>query len=107
MKKKPEMKLVFTEELPTEPGYYWWTNFGEHTPTIVEVKEDYRDGGLWADNGEFQFKIETPDPQKNLELGDEDDEPVEGKYKYGDELWCRIPNPCLPGGKKQVEPSCY
>ena len=102
-----EMKLIFTEELPKEPGFYWWTNFGEHTPTVLEVKKD-TDGALWADNGEYTFKIEPPDPQKEMELfGDEEDPPVEGKYKFGDELWCRIPNPYLPNRKKQVKSSCY
>lgn len=107
------MKLVFTEKLPTEVGFYWWTNFGEHTPTILEVRIDYSSGGdskkLWASNEEFCFEIKPPSPQQELGLKEEvdPDDFREGKYRYGDELWCRIPNPFLPGGKKQVESDCY
>lgn len=108
-------KLVFTKDLPTEEGLYWWTNFGEHTPCVLEVKRDYSSGGggLYADNGEYSFRITKPDPQLELPLPEEEDEDEwkekDGKdtYKYGDELWCRIPNPYLPNGKKQVEPDCY
>lgn len=103
------MKLIFTEKLPTEEGFYWWTNFGEHTPTILEVTRDCISGKLWAADEEFAFEIKKPNPQQELALPEEvdPDEFKEGKYRYGDELWCRIPNPFLPGGKKQVEPDCY
>jgi len=104
-----DMKLVFTEKLPTEVGFYWWTDFGEHTPTILEVTKDYGTGKLCASNEEFAFEIKQPSPQQELGLQEEvdPDEFREGKYRYGDMLWCRIPNPFLPGGKKQVEPDCY
>ena len=104
-----KIKLIFTEKLPDKEGYYFWTNFGEHTPTILKVEKDYTTKTFWASDAEFCFEIKKPDPQQELEL-EEDIDPDrfrEGKYKYGDELWCYIPNPYLPGGKKQVEPDCY
>lgn len=102
------MKLIFTEELPTKPGFYWYCNFGEHTPVVLEVSPDYSTKTLWAYNEEFAFEIKPPDPQQDLPLEEEEeDELIEGKYRYGDQLWCYIPNPFLPGGKKQVEPDCY
>lgn len=101
------MKLEFTRNLPKEEGYYWWTNFGEHTPTILEVKKGYSDphgNTLWAQNEEFCFKIEK------ICLKKEDKDPEllnEDGYYHGEELWCRIPDPYLPGGKKQVKSNCY
>ena len=106
--------LVFTKELPTKEGYYWWTNFGEHTPVVLEVVKDYSNGGkLYAQNEEFGFPISQPEPQQELilpEAVDEDEwKEKDGKdsYKYGDELWCYIPNPWLPNMSKQTEPDCY
>lgn len=102
------MKLEFTKELPKEEGYYYWTNFGEHTPTILEVKRDYSSGvsggQLWAQNEEFCFKVE----KIQLKKEDKDSELLnEDGYYHGEELWCRIPDPYLPGGKKQVKSNCY
>ena len=97
------MKMELTNELPKEPGYYYWTNFGEHTPTIVEVVRN--NGKLWAQNEEFCFKIERVNLKKiiaeckKLDIG-----LIDGHY-YGEEMWCRIPYPFLDG--KQIEPSCY
>lgn len=99
------MELKFTNELPKKEGYYWWTNFGEHTPTIVEV---VREGDGWfAQNEEFCFPVQKLNRKKIIkecvssELG-----PNEDGYYYGEELWCYIPNPILPNGK-QVTPDCY
>jgi hypothetical protein len=108
-----EPKLVFTRELPKKEGFYWWTCFGEHTPCVMQVKKDYSDGGsLWADNGEYSFKIEKPKKQLELPIEEVDEDEwkeTDGKdtYRYGDQLWCYIPNPWLPNGTKQVEPDCY
>lgn len=101
-----EIKLVFTKKLPTKPGFYWWTNFGEHTPVVLEVARDYNDeGNLWAQNDEFCFRVEKVNikqiKQENKEL-----DKIDGYY-YCEELWCYIPNPWLPNMTKQVEPSCY
>jgi hypothetical protein len=93
------MKLQFTKILPKKPGYYWWTNFGEHTPVVLEVKRDYNDGGLWASNEEFAFKVGRAKFEKDKEM-------MVGGYYYGEELWCYIPNPHLPNGE-QVEPDSY
>jgi hypothetical protein len=119
MKSKLKLKgqdpvLVFTKELPTKEGYYWWTNFGEHTPVVLEVVKDYSNGGkLYAQNEEFGFPILPPEPQQELSLPepvDEDEwkeEDGNDKYKYGDELWCYIPCPWLPNMSTQTEPDCY
>lgn len=96
------IKLILTATLPSKPGFYYYCNFGEHTPTVVEVTRS--DRKLWAQGGEFCFEIDksTPDEDDN-----DPDMIVEGKYRFGDQLWCYIPNPYLPGGKKQVKPNCY
>jgi hypothetical protein len=101
------MKLVFTEKLPDKPGYYYYTNFGEHTPCVLKVKMDYSTNTLWASNEEYTFEIK-PKKEKQRELFSEYKEDIiEGKYKFGDELWCYIPDPYLPGGEKQIKPDCY
>jgi hypothetical protein len=111
MNKEP--KLIFTKKLPTEEGFYWFTNFGEHTPTILKVSKDYTSGELYAFNEEFTVKIPKESPQQELslpEVVDEDEwRETDGKdkYKYDDLLWCYIPNPWLPNETKQVEPDCY
>jgi len=110
MNKEP--KLVFTKELPTKEGYYWWTNFGEHTVCILNVEKSGK--GFYASNEEYGFAIEPPEPQQELTLPEEsadEDEWREAdgkdKYKFGDELWCYIPSPWLPNMTKQPEPDCY
>lgn len=102
-------KLVFTRNPPDKEGYYYYCNFGEHTPTMVHVKRDYSTGELWADNGEFTFEIKKIKKQKAKKIKAEDVVQIDGedKYCYGDELWCYIPNPFLPNGIVQVEPECY
>jgi hypothetical protein len=90
------MKLNFTSELPKELGFYWWTNFGEHTPCVVEVT---REGGtLYAEGHEYSFRVSKPKIDKDPEMM------VNGHY-YGEEMWCRIPNPRLEG--KEVKPNSY
>jgi hypothetical protein len=93
------MQFKMTSKLPTKEGYYWWTNFGEHTPCILEVRRCGKD--LWAEGGEYGFKVERP------KLTKEDKDPdmmVDGHY-FGEELWCPIPNPVING--REVEPSSY
>ena len=96
-------------DLPTEEGYYYWTNFGEHTPTVMHVRE--YDGELYATDGEYDFKIEPPEPQLELKLDDddfeEDDYTVIGDCKYSpnDELWGKIPMPMING--QIFKPSCF
>ena len=107
-KKASEPKLVFTKELPKKEGFYWYTNFGEHTPVVLEVRKDYTDGGrLYAQNEEFCFKVERVNRKKNIEQCKKYEiEPIDGYY-HGEQLWCYIPSPWLPDMKKQVEPDCY
>ncbi len=105
-----EPKLIFTEKLPDKEGFYYFTNFGEHTPCILEVI--YIGDELWAQGEEFTFEIKNLDSQLELTLKEHDPdewyENDDGKeYKYGDELWCYIPNPWLPSGKKQLKSDCY
>ena len=103
------IKLKFTKEIPTKEGYYWWTNFGEHTPTIVEVVKK-PDGNLYASNEEFSIDIKPSQTQRELiaewrrEFG-ENPEKVDGYY-FGEELWCYIECPVLPNGKT-THPSSY
>lgn len=98
------MKLKYTKELPSKEGFYFWTNFGEHTPTILEVTKDYSNGGLYASNEEFGFPIKKK-KQIELDLDDQNDLKVDG-YEYGEEMWCYIPCPFLPNGK-HPKPNCY
>ena len=99
------MKLTLTRDIPTEPGFYWYCNFGEHTPTILEVTRC--DGKLWAQDEEFCFKVEKQNREKVIKEAKElEMEPVDGFY-YGEQLWCRVPNPFLPDGDKPLKPGCY
>jgi hypothetical protein len=106
-----EPKIVFTKELPTRPGYYYWTNFGEHTPTVVQVRRDHSTSNLWAENDEFSFIIRKKSSQSKLNLFDQQEKCKEtdgdDKHNYGDELWAYIPNPWLPNMTKQVELDSY
>jgi hypothetical protein len=65
--------MKMTIQPPTKPGYYWWTNFGEHTPTIMNVTKHGR--GLYASNGEYEFVVEK-EPEVITEPEDEYDEVV-------------------------------
>jgi hypothetical protein len=101
--------LIFTKNLPTKVGFYWFTNFGEHTPVVLEVVRS--NGKLWAQNEEFGFPIREESPQQELDLDTDYDLWKEhdgpDHYQYGDKLWCYIPNPWLPNMSKQVQPDCY
>jgi hypothetical protein len=107
------MKLKFTKSLPDKEGYYWWTNFGEHTPCILRVTKKYNQRGFDAYNEEYSFSIEPPPEQLELGINESIDEDSivekdgEDTYKHGDELWCYIPPPFLPNNTKQVTPDCY
>jgi restriction endonuclease S subunit len=91
--------MKFTHTLPKKPGFYWWTNFGEHTPTVLEVKKDYQTRKLYAtDNMEFSFIV------KKRKFDKDPDMKIDGHY-YGEDMWCEIPVPTLDG--KEVEPDCY
>lgn len=106
-----EPKLVFTKNVPRKVGYYWYTNFGEHTPVVLEVTKDYSSGKLFAQNEEFCFEIRSQrEEQAEMDFDEDDDwreKDGDVEYRYGDQLWCYIPNPWLPSGTKQVEPDCY
>ena len=56
------MKLKFTRKIPTSPGFYYWTNFGEHTPTILQVKKE--NDKLYAFNNEFYFEVTKQNRKK-------------------------------------------
>jgi hypothetical protein len=93
--------MKFTPKIPNKTGYYWYCNFGEHTPTILRVTKDYSSRKLWASDEEFSFPVKK---EKKRKL-DEGEELIDG-YAHGEELWCYIECPTLPNGKK-LEPSCY
>ena len=100
--------MKMTPQPPTGEGYFWWTNFGEHTPTIMRVKRSYRDKKLYADDGEYSFEID-PEPQVVTKPEDKD-EPVikiDGvDYYYGTCFWSScIELPEING--EFVLPSCY
>ena len=88
--------LIFTHTLPKRPGFYWFTNFGEHTHTVLRVTES--GGGLWATDEEFCFEV------KKEKIDKDPDMEVDGHY-YGENMWCEIPVPTLDG--KQIEADCY
>ena len=96
-------KPKFTHDIPTKAGYYWWTNFGEHTPTIVKVEKDGRT--LYASDGEYDFTVKKVNLKKIIaECKKDEIEPVDGHY-FGEEMWCPIEMPTMDG--KVIEPSCY
>lgn len=87
---------IFTKELPTKEGYYWWTDFGEHTPCIVEVTK--HGDGFEAHNEEYDFVVCKQKIDKNSKNAD--------GYYFGEELWSYIEVPILPNGKV-IKPNCY
>lgn len=97
------MKNEFTHNPPTKPGFYWYTNFGEHTPTVLRVRMNYSTKKLYADNGEFVFEIKKSE-QTEFEFEKDPELMVDGHY-YGEEMWCEIPVPTLDG--KELEIDCY
>jgi hypothetical protein len=90
--------MKFTHKIPTKPGFYWWTNFGEHTPTVLRVTKCYSNGKLYANDGEFSFEVKEEEFEKDEELK------VDGHY-YGESMWCEIPVPTLDG--KEIGIDCY
>ena len=97
------MKLKFTKKLPESPGYYYWTNFGEHTPTILEVRKI--NGRLIASNEEFSLVVEKLDMEKVLKDAKEYEfEKIDGHY-YGEELWAKIPDVTLNG--EVIKPNSF
>ena len=64
--------MKFTQDLPKKEGHYWFTDGGEHTPTILLVEKDGKK--FWASNEEFGFDVEKP---------------KKGRLEY----WCYIPVP--------------
>ncbi len=99
------MKLKLTSKLPTKVGYYWYCNFGEHTPVVLEVTRDHESRKLWAHNEEFCFEIQKVNLKQVIKENQEMEmEKVDGHH-HGEELWCYIPNPYVEN--KQVEPDSY
>ena len=98
------LKLEFTRDLPDKVGYYWYCDFGEHTPCILEVSKS--EGKWWANGEEINFQIKKRNRNTIIkeceELGLE---PVDGFY-HGEELWCYVPCPLLPNGTPTT-PGCY
>ena len=100
------MNLQLSDKLPNKEGFYYWTNFGESTPTILYVEKD-KHGDFVASNEEFCFvvtKIVSEEERKRY--GFIENDYVDKPYRYGDELWCYIPNPILPNGKV-IKSFCY
>ena len=95
MKKLLNIGSELTNKLPDKEGFYWFTDFGEHTPTIVYVKKGPE--GFFAENGEFNFLVVVPKI-------DDTEERIPGHFE-GEELWCFIPNPIIDG--KEVELNSY
>lgn len=97
------MKLKLTYDIPDSPGYYYWTNFGEHTPTILKVK---RSGDKFiASNDEYEFVVEPCNIKKVIKEAKEFGiEPMDGHY-YGEEMWAKIPELTLD--EKVISPDCY
>ena len=98
------MKNEFTHKLPTKPGFYWFTNFGEHTPTVLRVTKDYSTGKLYAHDEEFSFEITEQEPELALNFENDPDLMVDG-HCYGEHMWCEIPVPTMDG--KEITENCY
>jgi hypothetical protein len=80
--------MKMTTHPPKGEGYFWWTNLGEHTPTILRVTR--HQNRLFADNREYQFTVDDS-PVEVTEPNDFDNEPaivVDGiAYFHGTEFW--------------------
>lgn len=99
------MNLQLSDKLPDKEGFYYWTNFSEHTPTILYVKKS--NNKFWAQNEEFCFEVTKIVPEEERKEHDFiENDYVDKPYRYGDELWCYIPNPILSNGKV-IKPFCY
>jgi hypothetical protein len=75
--------MKMTTKIPTKPGYYWWSDRGEHTPCILCVEKSGKK--LYASNEEYGFFVK----------------------KESDSLWSEqsIPLPIIDG--EVVEPSSF
>jgi hypothetical protein len=101
------MKLKFTRNPPSKPGYYWFCDFGEHTPVVLEVTKD-SSGRFYAQDEEFSFPIGKAVTRKQvLTKGDSGFTPCNEGYYDGEDMWCYIPMPTLPNGKTPPNPNCY
>ena len=101
------MKLNLTYDIPDSPVYYYWTNFGEHTPTILHVELLDKEGSkqFYASNEEFQFWVKPCDLKKAIEKAKKYGcIPVDGHY-HGEQMWAKIPDLMLDG--KSISPNCY
>ena len=49
--------MKMTRKIPKKEGYYWFTNFGEHTPVILYVERN--GNGFYASDEEFSFQIKS------------------------------------------------
>lgn len=101
--------MKMTPNPPKDTGYFWWTNLGEHTPTIVYVQRDFRSNRLYVVNDEYNFEID-PKPIVVTESEDEDDEPVithDGvAYYHGSQFWAGpIELPEL--GREFIQPDSF
>ena len=81
---------------PKGTGYFWWTNGGEHTPTILRVERNHYTKKLYADNGEYSFEVKNKPEIGNNDDGLWEEEDFafihEGKkYLYGTQLWSENP----------------
>lgn len=88
--------MKMTIQPPKGEGYFWWTNGGEHTPTIMRVRRSYSNRKLYADNGEYSFEVDDePEIRDKPDEDYEEEEPVfavDGvKYYHGTSLWSESP----------------
>lgn len=99
--------IEMTSKLPDKPGFYYWTCFGEHTPTVLEVRASHSEdkGEFYAFNEEYGFHIKLKEEQVEFNLSDEGVvfETEKRKYKYGDELWGYIPLPSIDGIEVELD----
>lgn len=96
--------IELTSKLPDKPGFYYWTCFGEHTPTILEVRK-HNNGDFYAFNEEYGFNVGPKEEQQEFPL-EEDDvifETEKRKYRYGDHLWGYIPLPSIDGIEVELD----
>ena len=100
--------MKMTTQPPTVPGYYWWTNLGEHTPTMMHIINHGK--YLYASNDEYSFSIDADQPAVITSAEDDWDEPVmtvDGvDYYYGSNFWAGpIELPELGG--ETLQPDCF
>ena len=98
--------MKMTTKPPRCGGYYWWTNLGEHTPTILLVRQHGPDS-FYARNDEFEFCIDDePTVFTKADYdGDEAIITVDGvDYFYGTHFWAGpIPLPTINNEEQQID----